>query len=150
VSVVTVAAASTAWVATSSATSVVARAVLTRVIRAVSARILAVRSGVKSQAEAADGRDVDDDDGTTFLLLFVLLGCGDGASMCSCGVSGEFVPCDKKGDGVNASMQRGDITAHSTAILDILAVLAVVVGDVILQHASAASNGLIRVLFLFL
>ena len=126
---------------------------LTRVIRAVSARMVAVRSGVKSQAEAAEGRDVDDDDDgtarTTFLLLYVLLGWGD--FLCSCGVSGEYVPCDEKGDGVNAEMQRGDIiTAHSTAILDILAVLAVVVGDVILQHASAASNGLIRVLFLFL
>lgn len=129
---------------------------LTRVIRAVSARMVAVRSGVKSQAEAAEGRDVDDDDDdgtrTTFLLLFVLLGWGD--FLCSCGVSGEYVPCDEKGDGVNAEMQRGDIiTAHSTstAILDILAVLAVIVGDGdVIQHASAASNGVIRVLFLFL
>mmetsp|Transcript_27115 Transcript_27115/g.49244 ORF Transcript_27115/g.49244 Transcript_27115/m.49244 type:complete len:92 (-) Transcript_27115:355-630(-) len=58
VSVVTVAAMSTAAVATSSAASVAAWAEWTMTSEAVSARMLAVRSGVKSQAEAAAGRDV--------------------------------------------------------------------------------------------
>ena len=60
VSVVTVAAISTAWAATSRPASTAALAVLTMASEAVSASTPAVRSGVKSHAEAAAGSDVDD------------------------------------------------------------------------------------------
>mmetsp|Transcript_34611 Transcript_34611/g.73717 ORF Transcript_34611/g.73717 Transcript_34611/m.73717 type:complete len:290 (-) Transcript_34611:287-1156(-) len=158
VSVVTVEAMSTAWVATSSATSVAALAVLTMHSLAVSARTPAVRSGVNSHAEAAAGRDVEGGDGSSFTgcdILCLCRCCGSGGDGILCGVCSENAPLrDEHGGVANASTRTGDMIAQYTATLDLLADLVVVVVDtsvIVRRHdrASApANNGL--VLFLFL
>lgn len=140
VSVVTVAAMSTACAATSNAASVAALAVDNSASEAVSANTPAVRSGVNSHADApprdigikaddailialVDNEDRDVVVEALLVLLLIVLRCDDDDDVVI-GVSGlHTLCCDERSGGVmNASVHiMEDDIAHSIAILDTLA-----------------------------
>ena len=156
VSVVTVAAMSTACAATSNAASVAALAVDKSASEAVSANTPAVRSGVNSHADAPprdigikaddailialvdnEDRDVVVVDPALLVSLLFVLRCDDDDDV-HIGLSGlHTLCCDERSGGVmNASVHiLGDDIAHSIAILDTLAtILAFDDVDGITQH----------------